>query len=236
MEPLTFSVDPRRGLVLNKDAADRGTQNYVVVDPVVGRHLKRHQIEALLWLMSTLFGSCSIDESAAAAPAAAAPGAILAYSMGLGKTLITIAFLFTILNQSRADTGRGEVQKAVIIAPASVSQQWLQEFFKWLGRSRLRVTIAHDLAGIESFRASRTRQVLIVSMQLFLKHSEVRIRSHISQDLFTSLSPSLPLSLSLPLPLSLSSSLPLSLCPSLPLSLSPSPSLPLPLSPAPVIV
>ena len=63
----------------------------VVVDPHIGRQLRPHQIEGVIFLYKCVMGiqmeGCF--------------GAILADEMGLGKTLQTIAVIWTLLRQGR---------------------------------------------------------------------------------------------------------------------------------------
>ena len=53
-------------------------------------------------------------------------GAILGDEMGLGKTLQVISLIWTLLK-------RGKTNKAVIVAPSSLVENWQKEISKWLG-------------------------------------------------------------------------------------------------------
>jgi hypothetical protein len=50
--------------------------------------------------------------------------------MGLGKTLQSIALLFTLLNMSPHKARGGEVQKVIIVCPATLLNNWNKEFTK----------------------------------------------------------------------------------------------------------
>eukprot|EP00854_Cymbomonas_tetramitiformis_P021270 gene21270-25558_t len=55
--------------------------------------------------------------------------------MGLGKTLTTIALLYTLLKQG--PHGTPVIKRAVIVCPASLVMNWAAEVKKWLGDMRL---------------------------------------------------------------------------------------------------
>ena len=59
-------------------------------------------------------------------------GAILAFAMGLGKTLITLAVLTALFNAP--PTSR--VLRALIVCPARLVRNWVAEVAKWLPLSR----------------------------------------------------------------------------------------------------
>lgn len=83
----------------------------VVVDPILGQHLRPHQKEGVRFLYECVMGMTDINGF----------GAILADEMGLGKTLQTIALLWTLLKQSPF---HGEescvIKKALVVCPASL--------------------------------------------------------------------------------------------------------------------
>ncbi|TPX58427.1 hypothetical protein PhCBS80983_g03112 [Powellomyces hirtus] len=64
-------------------------------------------------------------------------GAILADEMGLGKSVQTIALLWTLLKQSPYHQSPPPVKRALIICPASLVDNWKNEFKKWLGDERI---------------------------------------------------------------------------------------------------
>lgn len=83
----------------------------VVVDPLLGQHLRPHQKEGVRFLYECVMGMKGIQSQ----------GAILADEMGLGKTLQTIALLWTLLKQSPYHGEESSVaKKALVVCPASL--------------------------------------------------------------------------------------------------------------------
>lgn len=78
-------------------------------------------------------------------------GGILADEMGLGKTIQIIAFLAA-LNYSEMLPG-----SILVVAPATVLQQWKREFRHWYPRFRVRV-LHHSVEGAQKALASRRRR------------------------------------------------------------------------------
>ena len=58
--------------------------------------------------------------------------------MGLGKTLQSIAIIWTLLKQGPSG-GKPVIRRALILAPSSLVKNWQNEFEKWLGRERIDV-------------------------------------------------------------------------------------------------
>ncbi|GAA99204.1 uncharacterized protein L969DRAFT_86415 [Mixia osmundae IAM 14324] len=94
----------------------------VVLDPRLGKVLRPHQVEGVKFLYKAATGM--ISEGAF--------GCIMADEMGLGKTLQCITLLFTLLKQS-PKAGKGTIEKAIVVCPASLVRNWANEFVKWLG-------------------------------------------------------------------------------------------------------
>eukprot|EP01125_Pyxidicula_operculata_P014877 TRINITY_DN500_c0_g1_i3.p1 TRINITY_DN500_c0_g1~~TRINITY_DN500_c0_g1_i3.p1 ORF type:complete len:943 (-),score=202.97 TRINITY_DN500_c0_g1_i3:122-2950(-) len=92
----------------------------VVVDPLVARFLRPHQIDGVKFMFECVMGMRTDGN-----------GCILADDMGLGKTLQAITLIWTLLNQS--PSGIAAVKKCVIVCPSSLVGNWCNEFKKWLG-------------------------------------------------------------------------------------------------------
>ncbi|KAM7196324.1 DNA repair protein rhp54 [Rhypophila sp. PSN 637] len=94
----------------------------VVIDPILAKVLRPHQIEGVKFMYRCVTGM--IDEKA--------NGCIMADEMGLGKTLQCITLLWTLLKQS-PDAGKSTIQKAIVACPSSLVKNWAKELVIWLG-------------------------------------------------------------------------------------------------------
>jgi DNA repair and recombination RAD54-like protein len=149
---------------------------HVVVDPVLGRVLRPHQIEGVQFMFDCLTGR-KIENYF---------GCILADDMGLGKTLQCITLLWTLLRQNSEYKAGPIIQNVVIICPSSLVKNWYNEINKWLG-SRLNAlsidsgqsseAVDEKLAGFGRQQNSGRRRcanpVLIVSYETFRGHANV---------------------------------------------------------------
>lgn len=149
---------------------------HVVVDPVLGRVLRPHQIEGVQFMYDCLTGR-KIENYY---------GCILADDMGLGKTLQCITLLWTLLRQNPQYKEGSIITNVVIICPSSLVKNWYNEINKWLG-SRLNAlsidsgqsseAVDEKLAGFGRQQNSGRRRcgnpVLIVSYETFRGHATV---------------------------------------------------------------
>lgn len=91
---------------------------------------------------------------------------------GLGKTLQTISFLYTVLKQGPRN--HPLVKKALVVAPSSLTENWKREIKKWLGDEKLRCCI---LAGqqvkedIVAFKHGMLYPIAITSYEMMRKVS-----------------------------------------------------------------
>ena len=135
----------------------------VVLDPLLARSMRQHQREGLQFLYDCTTGVGNPGHS----------GAILADAMGLGKTLTTLALLWTLLKQG--PTGRPTVNKAIVVTPSSLTRNWAAEVKKWLGDERLRaMVIAPGSGGAEqvlAFKHGSVARVAIVSYETVRQHA-----------------------------------------------------------------
>ena len=134
----------------------------VVVDPHLGRQLRPHQVEGVLFLYKCVMGY-QVDGSY---------GAILADEMGLGKTLQTIALIWTLLKQSPTGSRKSIIKNTLILAPSSLVKNWEAEFNKWLGRERIAVSGIDGSASLTQYIKCPLRArapVLILSYEMFTR-------------------------------------------------------------------
>lgn len=106
----------------------------VVVDPILGKHLRQHQRDGIAFLYECVMGMRAFDGE----------GAILADEMGLGKTLQTIALIWTLLKQNAIHEDGPVIRKVLIVCPVTLIKNWQAEFRKWLGNERIGVKVAEN--------------------------------------------------------------------------------------------
>ncbi|KAJ2786313.1 hypothetical protein GGI15_001623 [Coemansia interrupta] len=116
-----------RPVLVNPGHAD--DQRDVFIPGFIAGHLKEHQIEGVrfMWKNVMMTGG-GLDKD---------HGCILAHAMGLGKTLQTIAFVYTLLHEITI-TGNPEIvqspfatRRVLILCPPTVQSNWAAEFEKW---------------------------------------------------------------------------------------------------------
>ena len=106
--------------------------------------------------------------------------------MGLGKTLMTITLIWTLLKQtpmaskvSCSQNGvplQGLCNKVIIVCPVTLIANWKREFGKWLNLSRIGIltlsaqsNAEKDSYDVKNFlRVQRTYQVLIIGYEKLL--------------------------------------------------------------------
>lgn len=136
----------------------------VVLNPVLSKELRPHQIEGVKFLYSRVMGLNDVE---------GCRGAILADEMGLGKTLQTITLVETLLRQSPYynSSSPRSIDKALIVCPLSLVKNWQREFKKWLGDNGARnigVVAVDGSKGKEvtqSFVTSKRDSVLIIGYE-----------------------------------------------------------------------
>ena len=99
----------------------------VVVDPHVGGKMRPHQREGVQFMFEAVMGMRDPQHH----------GCMLCDAMGLGKTLQAIALMWTLLRQSPTSGPATPVtRRALIVCPASLVDNWVNEIKKWLGPER----------------------------------------------------------------------------------------------------
>ncbi|KAI3481409.1 hypothetical protein L1887_56236 [Cichorium endivia] len=134
-------------LGLNKAKSKEVEKIPVVIDPILSKVLRPHQVEGVKFLYRCTTGL--VVENAY--------GCIMADEMGLGKTLQCIALMWTLLKQSPI-AKKSTIDKCIIVCPSSLVRNWANELTKWLG-AKAPGTLALDgkLSKDEMIEATRTR-------------------------------------------------------------------------------
>ncbi|KAG0093094.1 helicase [Podila epicladia] len=128
----------------------------VVIDPILGQHLRPHQRAGVQFLYECVMQMKDITGQ----------GAILADEMGLGKTLQTITLLWTLLKQSPYYGEESSVVKrALVVCPASLIMNWCKEFKKWLGDERLKVFAVDSKSALTDFTLGRVYPVMVIGYE-----------------------------------------------------------------------
>ncbi len=128
----------------------------VVLDPILGQHLREHQREGVKFLYECVMGMRNFDGQ----------GAILADEMGLGKTLQTIALLWTLLKQNPIHDEPPVIKKALIVCPVTLINNWRKEFRKWLGNERIGVFVADGTkTRLTDFTMGKIYNVMIIGYE-----------------------------------------------------------------------
>ncbi|KAG0364075.1 DNA-dependent ATPase protein rad54 [Gamsiella multidivaricata] len=159
------SIAEMLGLTKQKEAP----KVHVVVDPVLGRVLRPHQVEGVKFMYKCTTGATMPN----------AYGCIMADEMGLGKTLQCIALLWTLLKQS-PDPGKGTIEKCIICCPSSLVKNWANEIIKWLGPGKIGV-LTCDAKGTKEEtnnvmkRWASARQRMVVNPVLIISYESLRM-------------------------------------------------------------
>lgn len=121
--------------------ASMGT-NELVIDEILSSSLRPHQEEAVQFLYKSIQGVQHCYGN----------GAILAHSMGLGKTLTAIALCHSMVRQHLLET-------VLIACPASLVKNWRNEFDKWLPKGSIGIFVASPGCNLTSFCNKGLRRV-----------------------------------------------------------------------------
>lgn len=128
----------------------------VVLDPFLGTHIREHQREGVGFMYECVMGLRGYNGQ----------GALLADAMGLGKTFMTIALIWTLIKQNPIHSPHGVIKKALIVCPVTLIRNWKKEFKKWLGNERLGVLVVDGNEGrIRDFTHGRSYSVMIIGYE-----------------------------------------------------------------------
>jgi SNF2 family DNA or RNA helicase len=126
----------------------------VVVDPFLARKLRPHQKQGVRWMYRAIHGFSPVSPETGTPPSSQVAidhaGCLLADDMGLGKSLQSLALIWTMLRQG--PHGAPTVKRALLVCPASLVGNWAAEVSKWLGGVRAQAALAEGGGADEAYR------------------------------------------------------------------------------------
>ncbi|SPN98364.1 uncharacterized protein DNG_01409 [Cephalotrichum gorgonifer] len=164
-------------LIINETKEEDEGLIYIRGEPA--RLIKDHQIDGVRFLWNRIIANRDMDRQ----------GCVLAHSMGLGKSMQVITLLLAVARASKSEDQSIHSQipddlresRALILCPASLSQNWGDEFFIWdsqqelgpvylIASSQKNVTAAHNktLREMNIRRWAEEGGVLILGYELFV--------------------------------------------------------------------
>ncbi|KAJ2716626.1 hypothetical protein H4R19_000540 [Coemansia spiralis] len=132
----------RIGCPILINAGHAPDQQDAMIPGLIAGHLKEHQIDGVRFMWRNIVMKSDHRAAAAAVDrrrrSRAQHGCVLAHSMGLGKTLQTIALVYTLLNEVHRgnpdfDGSMFQSRRVLILCPVGVVANWAAEFWKWTG-------------------------------------------------------------------------------------------------------
>ena len=126
----------------------------VVVDPFLARKLRPHQKQGVRWMYRAIHGFSPVSPETGTPPSSQVAidhaGCLLADDMGLGKSLQSLALIWTMLRQG--PQGAPTAERALLVCPASLVGNWAAEVSKWLGGVRAQAALAEGGGADEAYR------------------------------------------------------------------------------------
>ncbi|ODV89581.1 hypothetical protein CANCADRAFT_13489, partial [Tortispora caseinolytica NRRL Y-17796] len=129
----------------------------VVIDSLLAQHLRDYQIEGIRFMYDGVMGFRPDGGQ----------GVLVAYEMGLGKTLMAVTLIWTLLRQSPYVNESSVISKCVIVCPKTLTENWRDEFRKWLGRNKVAVLVGDSSAAVRRFFANNVYSVMIIGYDRF---------------------------------------------------------------------
>jgi DNA repair and recombination protein RAD54 and RAD54-like protein len=96
--------------------------------------------------------------------------------MGLGKTLQSVALIYTLLKTGITSNGAPTCKRVIVICPCSLVKNWANEFVKWLGPNAVKVLALADgdrksvEKDIDSFVKTKIHNILVASYECVRTH------------------------------------------------------------------
>ncbi|KAJ2734834.1 hypothetical protein IW152_002052 [Coemansia sp. BCRC 34962] len=147
-EPATIKVDIGQiGAPTLVNLGHFDDESDIMIPGFIAAHLKSHQLDGVrfMWRNLVMLSNhrSSTGDSGTSSSGRRIPsqhGCVLAHSMGLGKTLQTIAFIYTLLNAVSSPTpipdfvgSNFNSRRVLILCPPTIQANWATEFWKWTG-------------------------------------------------------------------------------------------------------
>ncbi|KAI8830991.1 SNF2 family N-terminal domain-containing protein [Chytriomyces cf. hyalinus JEL632] len=129
------------------------TEEHIYVDDFLAMHLKPHQVKGVQFLWKSIIMIKDVKDDGTALH----QGCILAHAMGLGKTLQTIVFFYTLQREIRLNNPcipeHLKTGGVLVVCPAVVLENWVNEITKWIPEKYLNDV----LGGVYTFRPDKNR-------------------------------------------------------------------------------
>lgn len=96
--------------------------------------------------------------------------------MGLGKTLQSVALIYTLLKTGITADGQPTAKRVIVICPCSLVKNWANEFVKWLGQGTVKTLPVAEAdrktveKNLDTFVRTKMFNVLIASYECIRTH------------------------------------------------------------------
>ncbi|KAI8321548.1 hypothetical protein GQ54DRAFT_261630, partial [Martensiomyces pterosporus] len=151
----------------------------------IAGHLKDHQVEGIrfMWKNAVMLSDHSADalkepssSNGRSARLSLQHGCVLAHSMGLGKTLQTISFIYTLLNEIHSGnpdfaSSAFAARRVLILCPPTVQSNWASEFWKWTGSRKI-------VTQVINYSMMKTMPMRLAALKSWSNHGGVLIMGY----------------------------------------------------------
>ncbi|TPX61356.1 hypothetical protein PhCBS80983_g01142 [Powellomyces hirtus] len=142
-------------------------EKHILVAPFLAGQLKDHQIQGIQFMWKNII---MVKQPSPDGQAMRHAGCILAHAMGLGKTIQTITFIYTLMDEIRkgneAIPPHLREGRILIVVPVSVVINWKAEITKWIDAEDISTTLKkiYTLQAGGASDSQRSRRLEIVDM------------------------------------------------------------------------
>ncbi|KAI9501435.1 SNF2 family N-terminal domain-containing protein, partial [Coemansia spiralis] len=147
-------------------------QQDVLLPGFIAGNLKKHQLDGIRFMWKNIV----IPENTLPSQ----HGCVLAHSMGLGKTLQTISFIYTLLNElhrMNPDFSKSTFasRRILILCPPTVQSNWTAEFWKW---TAIRQQSRKVLTQVINYGLMRTKEMQHSALSSWHSHGGILIMGY----------------------------------------------------------